>query len=234
MKKLIAFLFMCFMVACNAGAPNYSDDGILESVEQGLGTCNRPTGDAGDQTAPFGEYVTGIHVGAHDYELAVTTTTLAGVQSTNTITFGIGQAKIYGTGWTGYRLDTVGNFTDSNGPCHQQMLWAGMTGTQYFKCLQFSGRDSSGARYPYGGSGNTSHAAAYLFFDVFYSSIDGPDALAFLPNPLNLTSGVTKVRGYGRWDPQTLKFYYDNGSGVLGTYSVHFSGAALDNCSDPY
>ena len=208
------------LVACNSGDPSdYGDEGQTEKVVQGLGTCNRPTGDAGDQTAPFGEYVTGIHRGASSWLLDVETTDLSGNKNVGTINFGQSQASITGAG---YQNDHLGSPPDTNRYGRVDHICT-LDGSDPV-CAANGG--SSGREcweiYEHG-TGNKGYI-------VWHKGAAAPQ---FTGGCTYFGDGLTKIRGYGRWDAQSIKFYFNN-NGAVGSALQHFQGTLLDACTDPY
>jgi hypothetical protein len=215
MNRFSVFLMgLAGLLGCNSAPVESNDlpDEDVAEVQEALGSCNRPTGDAGDQTAPFASYVTSVHVNTLGsslipWQLKVGSTDVAtGVTTYAVIDFGFWQARFSGPGWNGTRLDHVSKYNPTDLPCVH-------TGDPNLKCIHMGGPGS------WGGNG-------YLYADKRYAApiFDGTAWLG---------DGVTKIRGYGRWTAQTLKFYYDNG-GALGTSSVLFEGATLDECANPW
>jgi hypothetical protein len=225
-KNILSLLCLTLIAGCSAGEDESNKEEKIDSIQQAAdvrsGTCSRPseteTGDPGDQTPPFNEYVTGIHVGSSPWLLDIETTFVSsGFHRHGTITFGVNQANITGPGWSGDKLEAVANYEPTDSPC-----WANNGHNTNIKCIRFDGHVGS------------TFTSGFLFFDKTKAAANGPSNLALLPDStIGHVGAVTKIRGYGRWDPQTLKFYYDD-NGALGTYSLKFSGIALNACTDPY
>lgn len=208
MKKFFLVLIcLLSLFGCSASASDSLPDEDVAEVQAALGTCPRPTGDAGDQTAPFESYVTSVHVNSVAGHLISSqlkigsTNVTTGVTTYGIIDFGYNQAWISGTGWDGTRLTSVTKYDPTSVFCQ--------TGDPNLKCMVFVGPSTSGR----------------LYYDKSYS------APVFAGTAFT-GAGVTKIRGYGPWDPQTLKFYYDN-AGAVGTYSMLFEGPMLDACANP-
>lgn len=215
MKKVTLFLLcLVALLGCNSApveANDLPDDDVGE-VQAALSSCNRPTGDAGDQTAPFASYITSVHVNVvgslvYSSQLKVGSTNVAtGVTTYDVIDFGGNQALFSGPGWNGTRLDHVTAYNPTSQFCIH-------TGDPHKNCLHFGGPGS------FGGNG-------FLYADDRF-------AAPIFEGTYNMGDGATKIRGYGRWSAQTLKFYYDN-AGAVGTWSMLFEGQELDACLSPW
>lgn len=206
--KLLTVLFALFVAAlCGCSSqpayegPEPEDVGV---AQEALGTCTQPTGSAGSQVLPISEYVTGIHVGAHPYEIDVETTDIStGAKVVGTSTFGVGQAKIAGSGWSGTRI-TQAVLGASAAWCDANL---------HMVCIKLRG------------SGGVD---GLLKFDDAFGA-----QLAADWGTYNLGVGIVKVRGYGLVQAQTLRFYNGLSDGTLFSRQWRFEGPALDACTDP-
>jgi len=207
--KIVNVLVLIMVALCGCSAQSAYEGQEPEDVgvvQEALGFCTQPTGSWGSQVLPISEYVTGMHVGAHTYEINVETTDIStGTKTTGTVTFGVGQAFINGAGWEGTRLTQL--VVGAGG-------LAGKTCPTNYTCILFRG--SGGAD-------------GMLQFNNFYGFPYSGDW-----STTNMGDGVVKVRGYGLVQAQTLRFYNANtGGGSLFSRQWRFEGPALDACTDP-
>lgn len=178
--------------------------------EQSQAFCaSRPSGSLGDNTYPFGGYITGIQPDpAANWKLLNTYTRANGTSVVGRIDFGgpnPAQARITGNGL---------------------LVSSPMRITGLYVPGALSATPNNVRVNIYGDDWNGNFVQDYVIFDKRF----GAPAGYHWGQTKWFGVGLTHIKGVGN---QRIEFTYDNGDGTAGTTYLDFTGSLLEQCNIP-
>ncbi len=215
MKKLVQFV-LAALALCVFGcssAPAIDDDSrpdgpeieVVGDVQQAFGTCTRPTGSSGSQVAPAVDYITGVWPDPTDpTRLKIEATEIGtGITSIGYVDFGDNQALFTGPGWSGTKITSMMVRATNSSDC--------LPGDSDNFCWAINGTNA-------------------IYMNQQVSNLVSAVGIG---SQQNFGDGITKIRGYGQFDTQRMRIYYDNSAGGIAASNWTVLGPAMNTCADP-